>query len=80
MRGYQLLQHNRSLGHQDESFEQYLEKMALLGSLVTRIQEEQDGVVLFKAVEGNETLIDDKIAEELQLLPTNIAFLPQQER
>lgn len=76
MKGYQVLQYNRSQGHQDESFEAYVEKMALLGSLVTKIQEEHEGVVVFEGVEGGRTLIDDKIVEELSSSSANITFLP----
>lgn len=76
MKGYQMLQYNRSRGHQEESFEAYVEKMALLGSLVTKIQEEHEGVVVFEGVEGERTLIDDKIAAELSSSTGNVTFLP----
>lgn len=79
MRGYQTLQHNYYREYEDMSFEEYVEKMALLGSFVTRIQDEQEGTVLFENVGGEHTLIDDKIIEILQTLPGDLGILPPQE-
>lgn len=76
-RGYQALQLNRGQeGYQEMSFDEYVERMALLGSFVSKIQQQQEGVVLFESFEGERTLIDDKILEELRSLPKNIEFFP----
>lgn len=79
MRGYQSIQYNRSQGSQEMSFDEYVERMALFGSFVSRIQDEHEGIVLFESFEGERTLIDDKIAEELSSLPRNISFFPPQQ-
>lgn len=79
VRGYQTLQYNRSQNDGEMSFDEYLEKMALLGSFVSRIQDEHDGIVLFENFEGEKTLIDEKIAEELSSMPRNISYFPPQQ-
>lgn len=74
-RGYQLL-HSNWENDPNRSFDEFIERSALFGSLILRIQETQEGVVVFQGADGEQALIDDKIAEVLSEIPRNVTFFP----
>ena len=76
MKSYQVLQNCRLQAEPEMSIQEFVELMALKGAIISSIQNTQEGVVLFEGVEGEQTLIDQKSAEELSNMRNNLSFFP----